>query len=112
MVDQNLTQLTETAELDDGDLAYVVRDPTGTAVDRKVTVATTRSTMATVVHQLDDRSWSADVPSRSADDPRYELRGWDDPADATNGIDTPANLTDLDVWLDLNQFGIAPPWES
>ena len=42
MVDQDLTQLTETTELDDGDLAYVVRDPSGTPVDRKVTVANLR----------------------------------------------------------------------
>ena len=112
MVDQNLTELTETTELDDGDLAYVVRDPLGTAVDRKVTVVNLKATVATVVHQNDDRSWSADVPSRATDEPRYELRGWDDPADAANGIETPANLTDLDVWLDLNEFGIAPPWGS
>ena len=111
MVDQDLTQLTETTELDDGDLAYVVRDPSGTAVDRKVTVGTMRATVATVIHQLGDRSWSADVTSRSADEPRYELRGWDDPEDATNGVDGATNITDLDVWLDLNEFGIAPPWE-
>ena len=44
MVDQNLTQLTETTELDDGDLTYAVRDPSGTAVDRKLTVASLRNT--------------------------------------------------------------------
>lgn len=46
MVDQNLTQLTATTELDDGDLAYVVRDPSGTAVDRKVTIGDLRATVA------------------------------------------------------------------
>ena len=65
----------------------------------------------TIVHQLADRSWSHEVPARDAESPRYELRGWDDPADATHGIATPANLDDLDVWLDLNDYGITPPWE-
>lgn len=62
------------------------------------------------IHQLDDRSWSADVPSRTTSGQRVELRGWDDPADVTNGVDTPANLTDLDVWLDMGEYGITEPW--
>lgn len=64
----------------------------------------------TVIHQLDDRSWSADVPARTDDQPRIELRGWDDPSDATNGVDTPANIDDLDVWLDMSDYGITAPW--
>ena len=64
------------------------------------------------IHQLSDRSWSSSVPSRDPADPRVELRGWDDPEDETNGVTGRENITDLDVWLDLNEFGIAPPWES
>ena len=112
MADQNLTQLTATTELADGDLAYVVRDPSGTAVDRSITVASFKGEVTTVLHQLDDRSWSGSVPARTAGQPRLEFRSWDDPEDVINGVVGKENITDLDVWLDLNQFGIAPPWES
>ena len=103
MSDVKISELPLATELDGSEETVVVQG----GETRRAQVSGT-----SVLHQLDDRSWSAAVPERDPDDPRVELRGWDDPEDETNGVTGRENITDLDVWLDLNEFGIAPPWGS